>query len=75
MVILSQQTTIEQVPLARIRDGWDELVRRVVSERRLTRPGYRPSRARMVRPTPESALSPAGRAPMRCSSGCALVMA
>ena len=33
LVILSQQTTIEQIPLSRIRDGWDELVRRVVAER------------------------------------------
>lgn len=32
MVILSQQTTTEQIPLPRIRDGWDDLVRRVVAD-------------------------------------------
>jgi hypothetical protein len=31
IVILQQQTHIEQVPLERIRRGWDDLVRRVVS--------------------------------------------
>jgi len=32
MVILAQQTSIERIPLHRIRDGWDDLVRRVVAE-------------------------------------------
>jgi hypothetical protein len=30
MVVLDQQTRIEEVPLARVQAGWDDLVRRVV---------------------------------------------
>lgn len=33
VMILGQQTSIEQIPLTRIRAGWDELVRRVVAAR------------------------------------------
>ena len=30
MVVLVQQTRVEEIPLARVQHGWDDLVRRVV---------------------------------------------